>query len=234
MFSQDSIDELRRRVRLVVAAKCRKLGNGIGQEADFTSRFLEALEGGLIDLKLSPEFANNLSPFPGYSAPDFEVIPRVLETQYRRSEENLSGADIMFSFRANVDGSEVNKSALVQAKLYRGDGEYYSIPGSTEKKQQLLAQCLRMQKISPNHSYVIVYCKLGIKFYTSTDVIRTIRADRTGLSYSGGSDFDEFMERIFQCTVGDKGLPQMGQPDFMRHLKSLEISDGFMIEVNPA
>jgi hypothetical protein len=229
-WSEDTIEGLRAIARRITDNLCDEFSRDeIRGEDDFSSALTREMRKELNGMRLHPAYAHGHSPFPSH-VPEFRVHATRTTHGFVQSEENLSGADILIGFSAPSDGQEIDKTALIQAKLFREEGEFRNFPSTTSEKRRLLRQCARMMNISPDHSYVFVYTKIGIQFYAAADVIE---ARSNGIDFVDGLTFDEFVTRLFICEVGDHRYKTMHRKDFRKELIRLGIKRAFTFEVSP-
>lgn len=227
MWTDESFNLLDQTASTIVSKTCSDLRRGdINKENSFTAAFLARLRDGLNGLILEPSYWLQNSMWQS-TPPAYVIRARDTQANVVRSEENLSGADMLFGFKSDVSGQIIDKSLLVQAKLWDGEGAFLGLPKKKNDRLQLLAQCRRMKKIS-NASFVFVYTRDSVRCYDADDIIAKFP---NGVDYIEGWDFTNFIHRMFECTLGDRNLSYMADGELKLHLKSLEISDGFMIEL---
>lgn len=183
----------------------------------------------LNNLRLEPKYTPTYSPYASTAA-EYTVHATRTTHGFKQSEENLSGADILLGFSADLSDNAIDKTALVQAKLFKELGEFRNFPKSREERNRLLRQCKRMMHITP-HAYVFVYSSLGIQFFPAQDIVT---AFDTGVDFAQGLSFEEFIERLFICEIGDHGYQTVHRADFRRELRRLGIQNGFTVEVLPS
>lgn len=228
MWSDNSLDTVLNLASSIEKDVCEDLKGGhVVNEEDFSSALMTHLRMKLNKLVLTPQPAANLSLAPG-STYSYKVNARVLTCKFEQSEENLSGADIIMGFKGNVDGTDINKSVLIQAKLFGGKGKFRSLPDNTEDKRVLFLQCKRMKKITNGACYVFVYSKIGVKFYPASKVISKFPE---GLSHADGLDFPEFIYSFFKCNLGDHNLRYLVKGNLTPHLENLGIKHSFLIDL---
>ncbi|MDH7806852.1 MULTISPECIES: hypothetical protein [unclassified Rhizobium] len=225
-----TIMKLRFTASEIAAILCGEFSRGeIKGEEDFSSALTREMRRALNNMRLEPEYSHGYSPFDS-AGPTFKVHATRTTNGFVQSEENLSGADILIGFSVPIAGEEVDKTALIQAKLFREEGAFSNFPRKTSEKRRLVRQCIRMRRISPEHSYVFVYSSIGIQFYPAADVIQ---AYPTGIDFLDGLTFDEFITRLFTCTVGDHQYQTVHREDFRDELLRLGIKHAFTVEVLP-
>ncbi|GJE81067.1 hypothetical protein [Methylorubrum thiocyanatum] len=229
MFNEHSLDAVADIVKNVVARKCNDFRDGdIVDEDDFSSALVSSLRDGLNDLKLQHE-ASYITGYGATSSREYTVHARATKSRHAASEENYSGADILMGFRAEIDGEPIRKAALIQAKLYDGEGQFLKMPSGTKDKEYLLKQCRRMRRIAGDASYVVIYSKVGIRFYSGTEYIANFPID---LNFESGKSFEEFVRGIFSCAIGNRDLDYMPRGGFSRYLDALGIRNGFEAELD--
>jgi|GEM_PF-4421699 len=227
MWSDASFDLLANTASDIAGRTCNDLrGGDINKENSFTAALLARLRDGLNGLTLEPSYRPQNSRWQS-SPPSYVIRARDTEANVVRSEENLSGADMLFGFKGDVRGQVVDKALLVQAKLWDGEGPFLGLPRKTNDRRELLAQCKRMKKISPA-SFVFVYTRDAVRCYDADDIIAKYPS---GVDYDEGWDFTIFIRRMFQCTLGDRNMSYMVDGELKPHLEKLEIRDGFMVEL---
>ncbi|WP_285540871.1 hypothetical protein [Brucella sp. NBRC 12950] len=164
----------------------------------------------------------------GPSAPySYSIRARDTQANVLRSEENLSGADMLFGFRGEINGEVVDKALIVQAKLWNGEGPFLGLPKGKENRRELFLQCRRMKEISPA-SFVFVYSRDGIRCYDADDIINKFP---DGVDFREGWDFTLFIKRLFGCTLGDHGMRYMIDGELKPYLERRKIRNGFMVEL---
>lgn len=207
-----------------IQRRCADLRNGdIVNEDDFSSSLVTSLRDELNGLRLSYEPRYTPGIGTPYS-PEYTVHARSTDNRYRGSEENSSGADILMGFRGYIDGEWIKKAALIQAKLFSGEGEFLTLPENAREMKYLLNQCRRMREIAGPDSYILIYSRVGVRFYSAVDYIESFP---NVLSYSSGKNFDEFVRGIFSCSIGKRDMDYMPLGRFKAFLKKLGIKFGF-------
>ncbi|MDK1378165.1 MULTISPECIES: hypothetical protein [unclassified Sinorhizobium] len=227
MWSQESFELIAGITRDIIRKNCHEYAQRvIKQETAFTASLLTRLRDNLNGLTLTANYKLQHGFRPS-GPPRYEIRATETLSNAVHSEENLSGADMVFGFKGEVHDDVVDKAALVQAKIWDGTGQFLGLPKGKAKRDELLAQCKRMRRIS-QASYVFIYTKDAIRCYHADDIISK---SPEGVNYSDGWDFTTFMHKFFHCTIGDRNLNYMVEGDFRPHLRELGISDGFMVEL---
>jgi hypothetical protein len=230
MVSWDSstLERLRVTAREIQEVLCDELSRGeIKSEEDFSSALTREMRRALNGMKLEPEYSRGYSRMAS-AGPAFTVHANRTTNGFVQSEENLSGADILIGFSVPLVGEEIDKTALIQAKLFREKGIFEDFPSRASEKERLALQCKRMIRVCRDHSYVFVYSSNGIQFYPAADIIRAYPG---GIDFLNGLTFDEFIVRLFICLVGDSNYKTVHRRDFREHLLNLGIKHAFTMEV---
>ncbi len=231
MFSDDSLQKISDVTKLAVERSCKELSDGdIVDEDDFSSALMSSLRDKLNDLRL--ELA--LSPSPAYgssSATEYTVHARTTTSRYAGSEENFSGADILMGFRGQFDNEAIKKAVLIQAKLFSGKGEFLTLPEGNTERTYLKQQCKRMIEVAGSSSYILIYSRIAVRFYSAVDYVAEFPE---GLSYEAGQDFYEFVKDLFSCKIGNHNFDYMPKGEFRPYLDTLGIKHGFDAKLEEA
>ncbi len=229
MFSDASVQEIERRTREIFGEKCRQSGDGeITQEPAFTNRLIEALAAGLNGLQLT--YTN--SPKPGFgssSVSEYRLRARALSTQCVNSEESRCGADIIVGFKTIIEGEQVTKAILIQAKLVRADRFTYT-PSSQRERDYLLRQCNLMTDVMGADCHIVVYTTQGALHYEASHYIER---HPVGLAYDDGADPATLVGNIFRCTAGNREFEYLNEKDFREVLDQMEVENGLELEAVP-
>jgi hypothetical protein len=144
----------------------------------------------------------------------------------KRTEEPFSGADGGFLVRVSVPGRTVNKAALFQAKLLKGDVPIRSLKmKSTDDAKRLRSQCQKMLEKS-RESVAIFYTNQQV--YVVDAAHYTKQTTREPLSISHrlvtlGTYLGKWMPR---CTKGDESedfISRVERPDGFKHGIEMEV-----------
>lgn len=173
------------------AAACEAAGRELGaewaaaagtDEDDFTSRLIERIGSKLARLDIS----------------GVRWQARKTTSRFERSEESLSGADLLAVLEVSAPGVVVRKGFLAQAKI-RGKGSM----------RELRAQCSAMLQITPA-SFIFIYDKGGVQVLPAV----LYANGSLGLRHAEPWSLAQLFAAHFGSFVGDRRLTATTREEF--------------------
>ena len=152
-------------------------------EPDITNRFLQSIED---------TFEN------GKNIDDVKFLARTLKDRGSDSAERKFGADICGILDINIQGYQITKGFLIQAKYDRQLSiiKNGAIHFTSSKNSEIYRQSQDMLNIT-YESYIMIYNKLGFKI---------CKADNIGQKIIEGDSVNLFFTDLLSCKRGDRDL----------------------------
>ncbi|KAA0574317.1 hypothetical protein [Azospirillum sp. Sh1] len=156
----------------------------------------------------------------GESDSGVELTLRSTECGFIGSEENLSGADILMSYKVDGDVDDsVSKGLLAQAKIIEKLKD-------RREMERLKQQCSDMLRVTKD-SYVFLYSPSGVTVIPAKDVID----GDWSIPKNTPSNVGAFMQSFLDCSNGDRSFQACTIPEFKKLLSETHVKHGLAIEI---
>lgn len=196
MFNnQQLVNSLLKKIKAAEKATLEALHNGrIEQEPAVTDRLLANME----------TYLNNKT------VAGVEWRAKTLTDRGSGSQENDYGADFLAALEINLQGYQVKKGFLAQAKLIEPSEKL-----SSANFQKMQEQCEKMLKYS-SASYIFLYSQQsGIVVIPAIEIIGSRHCNPHELT---SRVIRQFYKEHFECFIGDRDI-QSATPQALRDLK---------------